>query len=254
MSVVLRCPSCKQIVAVTEASADGEITCPHCSTTFSEPAPRLSAGRVEPRASGAVPAPRDLRFTFACQRCGSILETRGDLGGKRGRCPTCGAVFAIPNVDPHTGLAKGPAIVQEDGQLPTPMHAYATAGEKAPTIRRREDGGQVIVCPRCERNMPVDAETCAACGMPFTMEGAQAVIPAGAERNGFATAALTVGIISVATPCVPGLGLVAVGLGIAGVRRAGRFRLAGAASGRNMAIVGTIFGIVAVVENLVVFF
>jgi NADH dehydrogenase FAD-containing subunit len=37
----------------------------------------------------------------------------------------------IPPVNERTGVAAGLAQVTDDGQLPTPMHAYATAGEKA---------------------------------------------------------------------------------------------------------------------------
>lgn len=166
------------------------------------------------------------------------------MSGERGTCPTCGAVFVIPQTDPNTGLPLGPAVVEADGQLPTPMHAYATAGEKAPIIRRLKSGEQVIVCPRCERNSPVDAHTCSTCGMPFTMDGSEAIAQAGSGGNTLATAALTVGIISLLAVCLPGLGLVAIGLGIGGLKRAEK--LGPDRPGRGMAIAGIVCGALAV--------
>ncbi|MEK6642742.1 MAG: DUF4190 domain-containing protein [Planctomycetota bacterium] len=181
-----------------------------------------------------------LRFTFSCQRCGSVLEASGDMAARSGRCPTCGAVFTVPDVDPNTGLAAGPATVADDGQLPTPMHAYATAGGKAPTIRRLPNGDSVIVCPRCNRNMPVDANLCGSCGLPFTMEGASTAAESVEYDNAKATAALTVGVLSLLTFCFPILGVVAVILGLRAMRDARRLGVQ--QSGRSMAIAGIVCG------------
>jgi len=181
-----------------------------------------------------------LRFTFTCQRCGSVLEAVGDMCGQSGRCPTCGAVFVIPPVDANTGLATEPARVAEDGQLPTPMHAYATAGGKAPRIRTRPGGEQVIVCPRCGRDTGVDANTCSGCGLPFTMEGAAAVAQTAEGTSTLATWSLTVGVLSVLTFCFPALGPVAIGLGVSAIRRSSLYGQA--QSGRSMAIAGIICG------------
>jgi len=219
------------------------MACPHCGMHFTLPRRGASAISVAmPAARSPVRVVRP-RFTFGCQRCSSILEARGEMSGERGTCPTCGAVFIIPQTDPNTGLPLGPAVVEADGQLPTPMHAYATAGEKAPVIRRLGSGEQVIVCPRCERHSSVDAHVCATCGMPFTMDGSAAIVEAGTGGNPLATAALTVGIISLLAACLPGLGLVAIGLGIGGVRRAER--LGPDRPGRGMAIAGIVCGALA---------
>jgi hypothetical protein len=187
----------------------------------------------------------NLRFTFSCQRCGSVLEAVGQHCGQVGRCPTCGAVFVIPPVDPQTGLATGPARVTDDGQLPTPMHAYGTAGAKAPTIRRLGSGEQVIVCPRCGRNGPVDSNLCGGCGLPFTIEGAAAAaaVPGGNEGNPWSAAALTVGVLSVPSFCFPLPAVAAIGLGIVALRKG---RMQGpAASKRGMAIAGIVCGILS---------
>lgn len=185
------------------------------------------------------------RLRFACQRCASSLEALASQSGQPGRCPTCGAVFVVPAVDPQTGHADGVAAVPDDGQLPTPVHAYATAGRSAPRIVRRADGTQVIVCPRCRREMPVDADACTGCGQPFTIEGASQ--PAGAVEpldNNLAVAALTVGVLGVLSFCAPVLAPVAIGLGVAGIRRATRLGPLG--TGYSMALAGIILGLVAI--------
>jgi uncharacterized C2H2 Zn-finger protein len=185
-----------------------------------------------------------LRFTFSCQRCGSVLEASGDMATRSGRCPTCGAVFTVPDVDPNTGLAAGPATVADDGQLPTPMHAYATAGGKAPTIRRLPNGDSVIICPRCNRNMPVDADLCGSCGLPFTMEGATTAAESVEYGNAPATAALTVGVLSLLTFCFPILGIVAILLGVRAIQKANS--LGPQRTGRSMAIAGIVCGVLSI--------
>src|SRR6185503_2371966 len=119
---------------------------------------------------------------------------------------------------------------------PTPVQAYASAGEKAPKILRLKDDQQVIVCPRCHGYMPVDANICRSCGIPFTMEGAAAVVETTSAGNGMAAAALAVGILSLPLfMCFP-LGIVAIVLGALGVTRAEK--LGPSRKGRNMAIAG----------------
>ncbi|HVP12342.1 MAG TPA: DUF4190 domain-containing protein [Phycisphaerae bacterium] len=248
MPFVLNCPSCQKAVTIDRDLVGKLVTCPHCSSFFNVATPPLGGVPIAIAASPEKGASNMRRFTFCCQRCGSILEGLGEQCGQPGRCPTCGAVFVVPAVDPRTGSAAAVAVVADDGQFPTPMHAYATAGDRAPKIVRRSDGQQVIVCPRCRREMPIDADGCTACGLPFTLEGATpgaVAISAEAMENNLATAALTVGILSVLSFCLPVLGPVAIGLGIAGIRRAGKLR--GAGSGRGMAIAGIILGAAAVV-------
>lgn len=245
MHLNLPCPFCKKSFAPDAPPVNDEITCPQCRRRFS--IHRDGAITAPPATSTAyLPDTRRLRFTFSCSRCSSVLEATDDLCGRPGRCPTCGGVFRVPPIDPQTGLAAGRALVEDDGQLPTPMHAYATAGARAPKIITRPDGQQVIVCPRCGRAGAVDANLCGACGMPFTMEGAEVIIQTGGgpEANTLASAALTVGVLSIPTFCVPVLGVVAVVLGFLAIRRAETY--GPGAPGRRMALVGVICGLLSV--------
>ncbi len=243
MSFVTDCPICRKAVTIEEDFVGRHVVCPHCVQRFSVVGEGMQPMPVATTQPDIQVGSSAVRFTFTCQRCGSVLESSRDLCGQSGSCPTCGAVFTVPRVDAVTGMATEPAIVADDGQLPTPMHAYATAGTKAPEIRRLPSGNQVIICPRCQGQMAIDADTCSRCGIPFTMEGAASVAQVGPESNGLATAALTVGILSIVSACFPILGPVAIGLGIGGLYRAGKMQAG--ESGRKLAWAGIICGLAA---------
>ncbi len=244
MSFVTDCPICRKAVTVTSELVGRLVVCPHCVQRFSVAAQGAQPIPIATRQSFTEVGSLPVRFTFTCQRCGSVLESNRDLCGQAGSCPTCGAVFTVPRIDVSTGMAAGPAAVADDGQHPTPMHAYATAGGKAPEIRRLPSGDQVIICPRCGNQMAIDANTCSSCGIPFTMEGAAAVAQVGPNSNGLATAALTVGILSIVSFCFPILGPVAIGLGIGGLYRAGK--MGSGESGRKLAWAGIICGLASI--------
>ncbi len=143
---------------------------------------------------GAPPVGLSLRFNFSCLMCGSVLEAHASQAGQPGRCPTCAAVFKIPYLDMRTGLALGIGDSGETQQDPTPVHAYAAAGDKAPEIVKLEGAGRAIVCPRCAATSDIEQNYCAACGFPFTMEGANRAAQSSAD--GYAVASFVVGLIS----------------------------------------------------------
>lgn len=246
MAFVQDCPLCHQAVTIAEELVGVVVSCPHCGKYFNIPAPGQAGVPVEVGEPTAIAAAASIQFSFICQRCDSVLEGRPDLCGQHGTCPTCGAIFIVPGLDPQTGRAAGPAIVADDGQLPTPLHAYATAGDKAPHIRRLEDNSQLVVCPRCRTEMPVDADVCSACGIPFTLEGVSAISKTRLETNSIATLAMTVGIAAVLTsPCQPIVGIVAIAMGINGYQKARRMHQK--VSGKYLCLAAIICGIVAVI-------
>lgn len=126
--------------------------------------------------SPSSPAPKKrasaARFSFACSRCESVLEALRSQSNLPARCPTCGVVFRIPLVDGRTGLASGGPEITPDLEDPTPIHAYAAAGEQAPEIVTAQNGERAIVCPRCRYEGGIDRDYCERCGFPFTMDGA----------------------------------------------------------------------------------
>lgn len=143
---------------------------------------------------GAQPRRPDIRFNFSCKVCGSVLEASASQSGAPGRCPTCSAVFSIPSVDPRTGLSLGHDDRGAPHQDPTPVHAYAAAGEKAPQIVELENGARAIRCPRCSAGNDIEENFCGTCGFPFTIEGANRA--AAPTADSYAVGAFIAGMIS----------------------------------------------------------
>lgn len=233
------CPFCQTRVAVPASLAGRQVKCPHCGGEFTAPGAEGAGAAVVDR----IPRPtRVIRFTFTCLRCGLALEAGSDLSETRGRCPTCGVVFTVPRVDPHTGLPTGPAVIDDDGQLPTPMHAYAAAGKNAPRVKRLASGDQVIVCPRCDLDSSIEADICTRCGLPFTIEGATAVTTGTTYASDhLATTSFVLGLLAIPTFCFPLLGVAAAGAGVASLMRPtpGGVPM----SGRRMAYAGIACGV-----------
>ncbi len=202
--------------------------------------------------SSVPPVAPSSRFNFSCRLCGSVLEALIAQSGTPGRCPTCAAVFNIPRVDMRTGLALGAGDSGEAHQDPTPVHAYAAAGDKAPEIVHLKDAGQAIVCPRCDATSDIEQNFCAACGFPFTMEGANRA--AQSTADGYAVASFVVGLISLPV-CICADAYGGIGAFIAGVlgwTSLTRVRSTGSArGGRRWAIAGLALAMVGLVVVLV---
>jgi len=216
----MNCPNCRKTVSAPPQYAGRTVACPFCAAHFIISA---NDGTVALRSSEPVHAAHaPARFTFACTRCTSILEGDSRLSGQTGFCPSCGATFSVPAVDKETGLPIGTVKIEDDGQNPTPVHAYANAGERAPRIKRLPNGNTVIVCPRCTANMPIEANLCTACGIPFTIEGATHVARTQPTHQGFAALALSLGVLAIPSMawCAPVLSPLAVFFGILGLRAA----------------------------------
>ena len=164
------------------------------------------------------------------------------MAAQEGQCPTCGNNITIPILDRYGRLIdpKSGQIIKQD---PHPVHAYAAAGERAPSILRQPDGGQTIQCPRCSAVSPVTANNCKSCGMPFTMEGT--TLEAAGASNGFCVASLVLGIIGIPTFFLLLPALLAMVLGGVGLQRVSS--AGGQGGGKGMAIAGMICGAIGCV-------
>jgi len=201
---------------------------------------------------GMPPIAPSPRFNFSCRSCGSVLEALIAQSGTPGRCPTCAAVFNVPRVHPRTGLALGAGDSGETKHDPTPVHAYAAAGDKAPEIVHVDGADLAIVCPRCAVTSDIERNYCAACGFPFTMEGANRA--AQSTADGYAVASFVVGLISLPVCICAGAygGIGALVAGILGWTSLTRVRPIGSARrGRAWAIAGLSLAVVGLVVVLV---
>ena len=262
--VVFPCHVCRTQLSAEDAQAGQLVRCPTCLTTLRVPAaapqsaPAMagvgagsSAGGGGATGAWAPPPPRSQygatagiprpsvgkRYGFNCGYCSSRLEATESMAAQEGQCPTCGNNITIPILDRYGRLIdpKTRQIIKQD---PHPVHAYAAAGERAPTILRAKDGKQTIKCPRCGGLSPITANNCKGCGMPFTMEGT--TLEAAGTSNGFCVASLVLGIIGLPAACVVLPSVLAIIFGIIGLNQVSKGGEAG--GGRGMAIAGIICG------------
>ncbi len=248
------CPHCLQAVTAESDFAGSTVRCPHCQGEFAlsppgleavssrEPLPpgaRIPAGAQHRPAAPAAPNVR--RFHFSCPRCASVLEADTSLIGQRSRCPTCATAFTTPTFDPQTGMVGEPGQVSGEPQDPTPVHAYAAAGERAPALVRTADGQMVIRCPRCEGESSIDADRCETCGLPFTLAGvSHDAMPGG--TNGYAVASFVMGLLGLPCFVVVVPQVLAIVLGAIALMRIGP---AGTERGRGLAWAGIVLGVVS---------
>jgi DNA-directed RNA polymerase subunit RPC12/RpoP len=252
--IVFPCHVCQTPLSAEDAQSGQLVRCPTCSTTLRVPAgaPQMQAVAAGGLADGddvgfTPPRPQaghmtgfrsgGRRYGFNCGDCSSRLEATEAMAAQDGQCPTCGNNITIPILDRYGRLIdpKTNQIIKQD---PHPVHAYAAAGERAPSIVRHTDGKQTIVCPRCSSASPISANNCKACGMPFTMEGT--TLEAAGSSNGFCVASLVLGIIGLPAACTFITPLLAVIFGIIGFNQVTKTGSEG--GGKGMAIAGMICG------------
>ena len=230
------CARCEGPVLAQRAWAGLEVQCPHCSSVIRVPQPSDDGKPLRSEAPSLSPR---RNFNFACSRCESLLEAHTGMSGQTGRCPTCGAGFVVPYLDPRTGLPMK-VDIEDDGQNPTPMHAYGASGQQAPRIVRAPDGTAFIVCPRCESANDIDANNCQSCGVPFTIEGTPTVRTI--ETDSKAVASLVLGIVSLPLFLFFVPAILALGFGLLSLRGA----LSGGTTSKQ-AIAGVIMGLLSLI-------
>ena len=250
------CLTCGSTLRASDEHVGATVRCPRCKNTMAVPEPG-DAGEydVAPEAPVSTPAPAappppspaaaGRRYGFNCQYCSSRLEANAAVAGQEGHCPTCGNTIIIPILDRY-GRLIDPMTGKVIKQDPHPVHAYAAAGERAPSIERLSDGSQQIRCPRCDAPNTISGNNCKNCGMPFTMEGT--TIEAGGDANGFATASLVLGIVGLPMFCTGIVPLLALVFGLIALRQIGE-----GSAGKGQAWAGIVLGGVSLVITVLFF-
>ncbi len=235
--IVFPCHVCKTPLSAGDTQAGQQVKCPTCFTVLTVPARRATgeASRVFP----SQQATSGKRYGFNCGYCSSRLEASESMAAQEGQCPTCGNNITIPILDRYGRLIdpKTRQIIKQD---PHPVHAYAAAGNRAPTVIRQSDGTQAIKCQRCGGISPIQSNNCKPCGMPFTMEGT--TVEASGNSNGFCVASLVLGIIGIPAACAFIPPILAIIFGIIGYNQVVRGN--GEGGGKGMAIAGIVCGVI----------
>lgn len=213
------CLRCDRPVIARRTWVGREVHCPHCYSVIRVPAAPADGRPV--RADGPNVSTK-LAFNFACPRCDCLLEAHTGMSGQFGMCPTCAARFRVPHLRGRSGVPQKAELVEGVVDTPTPLHAYAASGHQAPRIVQTDDGLAVIECPRCNAHNAIDADNCAACGAPFTMEAAATI--GKLHRDRWAKSSLGLGVVGVLAFPVMLPAAVAVWLGLRSVMFAGSER------------------------------
>lgn len=103
-------------------------------------------------------------IVVTCPSCGSRFQAPDNLAGKRGKCPKCGTVLAVPG----PAAAVPPAL-----PLPAASDAALTTGER------------LHPCPDCGKLISRRAPQCPHCGCPVAEVAAAPNVP----RSAFAPSA-----------------------------------------------------------------
>jgi len=187
-----------------------------------------------------------MTIEFRCGACQTLLRTSDDKAGRRAKCPSCGAEVATP--------AKHPAADFEefvDYEVP---NDFPQRSRPAPAASGRPTAatGRRTTCPMCGESIVATARRCRHCGEVI---GGRPTYPSHgyAPTAGSAVASLVLGIVGLLTFClwfvtIP-CSLLAVGLGIAGIRasRSGQYQ------GEGLAIAGLVLGAVGLLFCILVY-
>ena len=97
------CPHCRLPVRTPAATAGKKGKCPNCGVVVQIP---LQSTPLEPTVTDGQAAAttgrskaaqeKRLRIEFPCPRCSKTVRTPPGAAGKKGKCPTCGAIVDIP--------------------------------------------------------------------------------------------------------------------------------------------------------------
>jgi hypothetical protein len=250
--ITFSCHVCKSSLSMGDEYAGQPVRCPSCQGVVTVPRRVAAAVRRENlRPPGVAPSGTSRetvrRFGFNCPWCSSRLEATMLTAGQHGQCPTCANDIRIPILDRHGRLIDPETnkIVKPD---PHPVHAYAAAGDRAPKILRNENGVASIQCVRCNALNPVAANSCRACGIPFTLEGT--VQKDKGSGNGYATTSLVLGILGIPTCAIIVPSILAIIFGIIALLQA---NTSGNAKSRGTAITGIALGGIGLLITVVMY-
>ena len=191
-----------------------------------------------------------MTIEFKCPQCSKLLRTSDDKAGLRAKCPNCGAAVTMPSPHGDTeasewDLDEPDDFLQSFGGGGTSTGGTSTGAEPTP------ETGERSPCPMCGEMIAAAARRCRFCGDTL---GESPVRSTGgyAPTSGWSIAAFVLGIVGLLTFCfwkvsIP-CNLLAIGLGIAGIRAA----RTGQRQGEGLAIAGLSLGVLGLLLGIVI--
>jgi serine/threonine protein kinase len=101
--IEFECPECRLPVRTPASTAGKKGKCPNCGAVVQIPRQStisLPSGSADGNLPAVVPASADSssRMEFPCPRCRTPVRLPPGASGKKGKCPTCSAIFDLPIV------------------------------------------------------------------------------------------------------------------------------------------------------------
>lgn len=87
-----KCTNCEAPLTARIEDAGQERQCSQCGLVVTVPAPPKRRRRKAPPRHVEEPQV----IWHACKKCGALLQTSSDMGGRSDRCPMCGMGFRVP--------------------------------------------------------------------------------------------------------------------------------------------------------------
>lgn len=114
-----------------------------------------------------------MTIQFSCEICGKSLSTSDDKAGRKAKCPGCGEMLVVPQLEGASADEEQMQLAdEEEDSLPSP---------------RRRSRGRKVPCPMCGEKVSASATKCEFCGEP--LEPVRQEMPAELELgNVFSTA------------------------------------------------------------------
>lgn len=223
MAIEFTCPGCLQLFRTPEQTAGKKGKCPHCGAVFTITAAASSTASapVSAAASATAAAPADAaadKIEFPCSQCGRAVRTPASMAGKKGKCPTCGAVFQIPEATPSRPATSTPGNRAAESRAPAgppPLPKKQTpspaAGPAAAAGTAAQDSA-AFACGRCGKTLRMPPGSagkkgrCPACGEVFQIPADPPTRDRGPAARSAASLAPVAGLTPIGDPGLVPLG------------------------------------------------
>lgn len=128
--------------------------------------PSVAAHGGDPAATATPPvpaAPSPDKIEFTCPKCGLPVRTPLATAGKKGKCPSCGAIVAIPSSAAAADLTSTPSVApaarQPSKPATPPQHSEFPCPHCHNLVRRPPgSAGKKGRCPNCGRIVQIPSE------------------------------------------------------------------------------------------------
>ena len=161
MAIEFHCPGCGKLVRTPDKSAGKRGQCPHCQTKVQIPMASIATSKsaneddllIDPTRPQAPASPAveqvESSIELTCSSCSQKLAVPAAAAGRKGKCPHCGTVMAIPSTGSSPPAADESSRWRGGGQGPASIQFNCPSCSRSVKVAASAAGirGQ---CPHCK--------------------------------------------------------------------------------------------------------